>query len=138
MAPPQRPIIILPQNIAAYGAISEVLSPPKASCLSNSPKLLATATSTPTYVKIANIPQVNCGYCIAPQPSFCFVAIRLIPNNPKRTTHKAPISQYIRESSSGFLIAAVFSFNTTISADSAAHTSSVIVLSSSFSSLSTS
>src|SRR5690554_6391885 len=68
-APAQRPIIILPQYIEIQAPISEDEKPPNSSSFTNSPRLLQIATSTPTYLKIASIPNTNCGYFIAPQPS---------------------------------------------------------------------
>src|SRR5690554_8104311 len=73
-APAQRPIIILPQYIEIYGAISEEEKPPNSSDFNNSPKLLPIATSTPTYIKIASIPKTSSD--ILTQPKLhCFVKV---------------------------------------------------------------
>src|SRR5690606_4094381 len=101
IAPAQRPIIRLPQYIEMYGAICDDSCAPNSGNFKSSPRLLPIATSTPTYVKIANIPKTSCGYAIAPQPSLLVRAREYANKSPPTTTSSAPDSQYILLRSSG-------------------------------------
>src|SRR3954470_7813929 len=96
MAPVHLPIIKLPQYIDTNGATWEEWWLPNKGCLNSSPKLLTTVTSTPTYTKMASIPNTSCGYCMAPQPEGDFRARIFEKRRLKTTAASAPKSHFNR------------------------------------------